>query len=164
MYELVFETNYKSLFNIWTIGMIILLLLFLYANNKKIINFKCNNLLVKYFHKYLRVIFLLIVSLPLIIQLILVLFIKINILNKTYSIVEGNVSNFKRGNCKKPFKEESFSVNNVSFKYMPEYQNSLFFKKGSCYGGPIRQNGQQVKIYYIKLFGNNKIIKLWIGK
>ena len=97
---------------------------------------------------------------------------------KTYHTITGRINNF----VPMPYTghmEESFDVGDVSFHYSDYVINNYFFNQTKSHGGPIRENGQKVKIDYmsfdytgclplVEYFGlqcpqltDNKIIKLW---
>jgi energy-coupling factor transporter transmembrane protein EcfT len=78
--------------------------------------------------------------------------------NETYLIVEGEVENFMAPR-KSPNHFESFSVNGIDFRYS-EYVIIDGFNKTSNNGGPIKINGQMVRIGYIKTGNENVILKL----
>lgn len=83
--------------------------------------------------------------------------------NGHYNIIEGEIENFDP----MPFeghKNESFSVNNVSF-YYSDYDESYYgFNQTSSHGGPIQQNAQYVRIAYAEIDKKNVILKLEIRK
>jgi hypothetical protein len=84
-------------------------------------------------------------------------------LEKKYLIVEGNIKDFI------PMPEgghvnESFNVNNIHFEYS-SYSSTAGFKKVALSGGPLKQNGQYVRIGYIARKGiavdnENIIVKI----
>jgi hypothetical protein len=78
--------------------------------------------------------------------------------NETYLKVEGEVENFMAPR-KSPNHFESFSVNGVDFRYS-EYVIINGFHKTSNNGGPIKRNGQIVRIGYMKTSNENIILKL----
>ena len=59
--------------------------------------------------------------------------------------------------------KDSFTVNGVMFEYI-KGASPVFYNKIVGTGSAIRGNGQQVKIDYIVVKGENKIIKLWVYK
>jgi hypothetical protein len=82
--------------------------------------------------------------------------------NKEYNVVEGEIENFHP--MPKAGKEnESFTVNGIFFKYS-DYTISYGFNNSSTLGGPLRRNGQQVRISYISDDDGNKILKLELAK
>jgi len=86
--------------------------------------------------------------------------IKAALKNSSYLIVEGAIEKFKPIRCGSHL-EETFSVNGILFSYNG-YSNDIFFHEQKCDGGPIKNNGQKVKIYYLNHNHENKIIKMWI--
>jgi hypothetical protein len=84
---------------------------------------------------------------------------------KKYDVVEGKIKKFhimpKSGHD-----YESFEVNNKYFEivYTGNYPDvkTLYYTLTKNRKGPIKYNGQQVKIYYLRIDGKNKIIKMWI--
>ena len=85
--------------------------------------------------------------------------------NQSYSIVDGEIDNLvimpKGGHAL-----ESFTVNDILFKisYTGNYPESktLYYTLTKNRNGPIHRNGQKVKIYYIPVNRDNKIIKMWV--
>ncbi|MCD6337277.1 MAG: hypothetical protein J7M01_03485 [Candidatus Marinimicrobia bacterium] len=70
--------------------------------------------------------------------------------NEDYKVVEGIIENFDR----MPYgghKDESFTVNGVYFAYSDygSYAGVNSFNQTASHGGPIRENGQQVRLTYI---------------
>ena len=60
---------------------------------------------------------------------------------------------------------DTFIINGIKFKYTRESSNSKsYYNKLKGEGSFITQNGQKVKIDYIVVDGENKIIKLWVYK
>lgn len=78
--------------------------------------------------------------------------------NKEYKVVEGIIENYRpmpsngRGG-------ESFCVKNKCFKYS---DNAVIygFNNTASHGGPLRGNGQQVRLSYITVDGENRILKI----
>lgn len=64
--------------------------------------------------------------------------------------------------------KESFKINNEYFEmsYTGNYpkKKTLYYTLTKNRNGPIRYNGQKIKVYYIKIYGENKIIQMWIEK
>ena len=81
--------------------------------------------------------------------------------NKTYSKVEGKIEDFKPAR-KSPNHFESFSVKGVHFRYS-DYVIIDGFHKTSNSNGPIKGNGQMVRIGYTNIDGQNVILKLEIS-
>ena len=103
--------------------------------------------------------------------------------NKTYSTTEGYIKNF-HAMPKSGHDAESFNVNGIHFEilYTGNFPNAKtqFYTLTKNRNGPIKKNGQKVKIYYIKdslpkicipftkkciIFNKNqenKIIKMWL--
>ena len=69
--------------------------------------------------------------------------------NKTYKVVEGVIHNFQP----MPYsghQNESFEVNGIRFEYSNYTGNNYFFKNTKSHNGPIKEEGQKVKIYYLE--------------
>ena len=81
--------------------------------------------------------------------------------NESFLKVEGEVENFKAPKENHHF--ESFSVKGIEFKYS-DYVIINGFHKTSKNNGPIKRNGQRVKIGYTKIDNENVILKLEILK
>jgi len=85
--------------------------------------------------------------------------------HKSYMVTEGMVDKLdpmpKGGH-----KIESFEVDGVLFKlsYTGNYptEKTLVYTLTKNRNGPIQQNGQYVKVYYISHNGNNEIIEMWV--
>lgn len=78
--------------------------------------------------------------------------------NKEYQIVEGVIENFHP----MPYSGhdvESFTVKDVKFEYSDFILHSGFDQTAS-HGGPLKENGQQVRLSYIKSGEGNIIIKI----
>jgi hypothetical protein len=78
--------------------------------------------------------------------------------NKEYQVVEGVIENFH------PMPEgghdiESFTVNGVKFAYS-DYELIYGFNNAASHGGPLKENGQQVRLSYITIKGENRILKI----
>lgn len=89
-------------------------------------------------------------------------FVKNIIATKKLKNVEGAVTHFDP----MPFgghKEESFSVNNVHFKYS-DFLVIQGFHNTKSHGGPINGNGDSVRISYYTKNNDNYIVKLEIKK
>lgn len=82
--------------------------------------------------------------------------------NKTYKKVEGKIEDFKPAQ-ESPNHFESFSVKGVPFRYS-DYVIIDGFHKTSKSNGPIKGNGQLVRIGYRSKGGENVILKLEIPK
>lgn len=87
--------------------------------------------------------------------------------NNSFLIVKGTIKKF-HPMSKFGHDYESFIVNDIIFK-IPYTDNSpgkktLFYSMIKNMDGPIKENNQQVVIYYIQLFNSNKIIQLYIKK
>ena len=80
--------------------------------------------------------------------------------SRNYNIVEGETENFipmpKGENGK-----ESFKVNGIPFEYC-DYIITKGFHQTSLNNGPIRKNGQQVRITYYTIDNENLILKIEI--
>jgi hypothetical protein len=87
--------------------------------------------------------------------------------NNTFSIAKGAIEKFYPMN-KLGHENESFIVDGVLFiiHYTGNTPNqkTLFYTMTKNIHGPIKRNNQQVIIYYIKLFNNNKIIRTYVEK
>ncbi len=81
--------------------------------------------------------------------------------NKTYLTVEGHVENFNPPDSISHF--ESFSVKGVEFSYS-DFLIINGFHRTSANGGPIKKDGQLVRIGYINSGGDNLIVKLEIAR
>ncbi len=78
--------------------------------------------------------------------------------NNEYQVVEGLIENFH------PMPHnghdvESFTINGVYFEYS-DFKLVYSFNNTASHGGPLRRNGQQVKLSYINLNGENRILKV----
>lgn len=78
--------------------------------------------------------------------------------NKEYKVVEGQIENFH------PMPHsghdmESFTVNGVYFEYS-DFVVHYGFNNTASHGGPIKRNGQQVRLSYITKNGDNRILKI----
>ncbi|HRD81472.1 MAG TPA: hypothetical protein PLL53_11990 [Saprospiraceae bacterium] len=79
--------------------------------------------------------------------------------NQAYHVVEGKIENFV------PMAAgghgyESFSVAGVTFEYSDFDSTYHGFNNTSSHGGPIKTNGQQVRLAYITIDGRNIILKI----
>jgi len=85
--------------------------------------------------------------------------------SKKFYICKGKIENF-HAMPKWGHDREYFDVNGTHFEilYTGDYPNSktLFYTLTKHRNGPIQRNGQKVKIHYITIDGQNKIIKLWV--
>ena len=78
--------------------------------------------------------------------------------NKEYKVVEGKIENFHA----MPYSGhdvESFTVNGVYFEYS-DYMLVYGFNKTASHGGPLKSNGQQVRLSYITVGEENRILKV----
>ena len=74
-----------------------------------------------------------------------------------YDIVEGTVENFKPMQIDKKAAYETFSVNGTNFRYaMLDY--NIGYQKVKSLGGVIKKNGQQLKIGYVVIGGERRIV------
>ena len=78
--------------------------------------------------------------------------------NQEYQVVEGKIEDFH------PMPHsghdvESFTVNGVYFEYS-DYMLVYGFNNTASHGGPIKRNGQQVRLSYITVNGDNRILKI----
>ena len=82
--------------------------------------------------------------------------------NRQYEVVEGTIENFDR----MPYgghRSESFSVSGIFFEYSDYSSHAGInsFNQTVSHGGPIRSNGQRVRLSYITLSdGTNLILKV----
>jgi hypothetical protein len=85
----------------------------------------------------------------------------------TYKVIEGKVENLKTMPLS-GHKPESFKVKDIYFEilYTGDYpkDKTIYYTLTKNRNGPIQFNGQEVKIYYVTINGENKIIKMWIKK
>jgi hypothetical protein len=81
--------------------------------------------------------------------------------NLHYKQVIGNIDEFNPKKCNQ-MGDESFVINGVFFKYTHRGMNNAYYNKTKCTNGLIENNGQKVKVYYLTINGENKIIKMWI--
>ena len=78
--------------------------------------------------------------------------------NKEYKVVEGKIEGFHP----MPYSGhdvESFTVNGVYFEYS-DYMRVYAFNNTSSHGGPLKRNGQQVRLSYITVGEENRILKV----
>jgi hypothetical protein len=78
--------------------------------------------------------------------------------NKEYKTVEGKIENFNP----MPYgghAVESFTVNGVYFEYS-DYILWDAFNNTASHGGPIKNNGQLVRLSYITVDEENRILKI----
>lgn len=78
--------------------------------------------------------------------------------NKEYKIVEGEIENFNP----MPYEGhtvESFTVNGIYFEYS-DYILWNAFNNTASHGGPIKNNGQLVRLSYITVDEENRILKI----
>jgi hypothetical protein len=78
--------------------------------------------------------------------------------NKEYKTVEGKIENFNP----MPYgghAVESFTVNGVYFEYS-DYILMDAFNNTASHGGPIKNNGQLVRLSYITIDEENRILKI----
>lgn len=78
--------------------------------------------------------------------------------NKDYLVVEGVISNF-HPMPKGGHDQESFTVNGVDFEYS-DFEIVYAFNNTASHGGPIKKNGQQVRLAYLKTKSGNRILKV----
>lgn len=78
--------------------------------------------------------------------------------SNNYQVIEGKVEDYMvkeiNGQC-----FESFTINNVSFKYS-DYVFDIGYNTTACNGGVITENGLKLVITYVALDNENKIIKI----
>jgi hypothetical protein len=78
--------------------------------------------------------------------------------NKEYRVVEGKIENF-HPMPRSGHEVESFDVNCVHFEYS-DYMLQYGFNNTASHGGPLKQNGQEVRLAYITRNGHNRIIRI----
>ncbi len=85
---------------------------------------------------------------------------KINIRTNNYLFVEGKVENY---NLVGDYfnNTESFTINGVKFEFSDNIPIDGFHKTAFSHG-PINRNGIHLKVYYLRLNGENAIMKLEI--
>lgn len=79
---------------------------------------------------------------------------------KEFNIIEGKVENFHP----MPYEGhdmESFTVKGIYFEYS-DFVSDYGFNNTSSHGGPIKHNGQEVRLFYFNKDGLNHIIKIEI--
>jgi hypothetical protein len=156
---LVFESFYEGN-NLFYISIVAFVILILLITNLKTIK--------EIPHKVYYKIFVVFISFLFLIMLYDIYNIYITnraIKDKTYRTIEGKVKNLILMG-KKHSRIEAFEINNIYFEILYPgrsiNQESLFYEYVKEKGGPIHKNGQKVKIHYIALNGENKIIKMWV--
>ena len=84
---------------------------------------------------------------------------------ETYKVVQGKIKNYnpmysKAGHL------EAFDIGSIHFVIYPtefgSYKKNLFYTTENTKSMPIHKNGQEVKVHYITIYGENKIIKMWV--
>ncbi len=78
------------------------------------------------------------------------------------NIVEGTVENFHA----MPLTGhdfDTFTVKNKTFKYS-DYFITEYFNQTASHGGPIKENGQQVRLSYVTFNNENQIVKIEMPK
>ena len=91
--------------------------------------------------------------------------VKKRLIEKKYEVVEGNIQKFiPKTFCSDHDSKESFVLKGVLFRYdnLASLEDRLYFHQPRCKKGPIKENGQKVKIFYIDVEGKNRIIKMWV--
>lgn len=81
---------------------------------------------------------------------------------KEFNIVEGEIENFHP----MPYEGhdmESFTVKGIYFEYS-DFVFNYGFNNTSSHGGPIKNNGQEVRLSYFNKDGLNHIIKIELKK
>lgn len=81
--------------------------------------------------------------------------------NKSYIVVEGEIEHYKLEEANGQY-FESFSICNVNFEYS-DFIEIKGFHQTSKNNGPINENGQYFRIYYVNLNGGNVILKIEEG-
>jgi hypothetical protein len=75
-----------------------------------------------------------------------------------FDVVEGVIENF-HPMPREGHQMESFTVNGVYFEYS-DYKLMVGFNNTASHGGPIKRNGQEVRLSYIWVKGENRILKI----
>ncbi|PLY06730.1 MAG: hypothetical protein C0625_08080 [Arcobacter sp.] len=159
-YELVFISTI-NFYNLYVIFILITLGYFIY----KVKEFKMNyfTLLSKYILYFLLVGFFV----NFMISIYEIYKVKNAFRNITFLTAKGVIEKFHPMN-KLGHEYESFIVDGKLFKisYTGNNHNkkTLFYTMTKNRNGPIKKNGQEVIIHYIKVFNNNKIIKFYVKK
>jgi len=78
-----------------------------------------------------------------------------------YLSLEGVVENFIPKKKCSSHTQESFFVKNIKFSYSNYDNSDAYYHKTKCENNFIKNN-QRVKIYYLHIGDQNKIIKMWI--
>jgi len=79
--------------------------------------------------------------------------------NGEYKTIEGKIENFDP----MPYSghmHESFTLNGVSLDYSDFDESYYGFNNTASHGGPIKRNGQQVRLSYITHEDRNVILKV----
>lgn len=79
--------------------------------------------------------------------------------NQAYKVAEGEIENFVPM-AAGGHGSESFTVAGVKFEYSDFDSTYYGFNNTSSHGGPIKANGQQVRLAYITFDGRNIILKI----
>lgn len=82
--------------------------------------------------------------------------------NKEYKIIEGVIENF-HPMLNSGHNSESFNVDGVYFEYS-DFLLQYEFNKTASHGGPLKRNGQEVRLSYITVNGENRILKIELKK
>jgi len=82
--------------------------------------------------------------------------------NKEYQVVEGEIENFHPMPIS-GHDVESFMVNGIYFEYS-DYRLVYGFNNTSSHDGPLKSNGQKVRLSYISLENENIILKIELKK
>jgi len=84
---------------------------------------------------------------------------------KTYKVVQGKIKNYNPMHSKAGHLE-AFDIGSIHFVIYPtefgSYKKNLFYTTENTKSMPIHKNGQEVKVHYITIYGENKIIKIWV--
>lgn len=81
---------------------------------------------------------------------------------KKYYIVEGTVNKFKEGRAHRG-QYNSFNINDIDFSF-DDFTLNYYYHKVAKSGSFISENGQSVKIFYVKKYEGNRIIKMWVKR
>lgn len=79
-----------------------------------------------------------------------------------YTTIEGQITNFDPM-PEEGHKHESFTLNGIHFEYS-DFEPLYGFNNSASHGGPIRENGQQVRLGYVTELKRNIIVKIEVLK
>ncbi|OAB80946.1 hypothetical protein [Cochleicola gelatinilyticus] len=85
-------------------------------------------------------------------------------LNGNFKTVEGKIENYEP----MPYtghEDERFTINGIEFNYSDFSASYYGFHNSASHGGPIKENGQEVRIgYFTRDDGHNTILKIGLKK